>query len=118
MSVKQVARTVVDGRKVTFHVFDGEPVTGYVAGMDDYNWLVISPRGTKHLIHKGSCPRIDLHDLVTYPDEENHEQIEKVVGPFRRYCSSQIFGREEMPPAPPTDINLGRRRRPVQGEAS
>lgn len=115
MSVKQIARTVVDGRKVTFHIFDGEPITGYVAGMDDYNWLVVTPAGDKHLVHKGSCPRTDLHDEPTYRAEPNHEEIERVVGPFRRYCSSQFFGRDEMPSDPQQPSDNGRRRRPSQG---
>lgn len=115
MSVKQIARTVVDGRLVTFHIFDGEPICGYVAGMDDYNWLVVTPAGDKHLVHKGSCPRTDLHDESTYETEPNREEIEKVVGPFRRYVSATVFNREEMPSQQPTDITPGRRRRPSQG---
>jgi hypothetical protein len=94
MSSKQLARTVVHGRKVTFRFPTGDPISGYLGGMDDFHWLVVAPEsGLKHLIHKGSACIITLADTHTYESEPLRDQMEKVIGPFRRYVEEVFFGR-------------------------
>lgn len=83
MSSKQLARTVLDGKKVTFRVANEEPVTGYLCGMDDFHWMVLTADGEQHLIHK-TAPMISLSSVATYADEPGREQMEKIIGPFRR----------------------------------
>lgn len=93
MSSKQLARTVLDGKKVTFRFTSGEMVEGYLCGMDDFHWMVVTSEGRKHLVHKGSASIIDLADDPSYADEENHSSLEQVVGPFRRFVEGAYFGR-------------------------
>lgn len=96
MSSKQLARTVLDGRQITFRV-SGEQITGYLCGMDDFHWMVVTPLGNKHLVHKGSASVIDLADYSSYEREPNHALLEEVVGPFRRYVEAKFFGRQGAP---------------------
>ena len=93
MSNKQLARTVIDGRLVTFRLQNNDEIKGYLCGLDDFHWMVITPRGKKHLVHKGSASVIDLADDSTYPNEESRPELEEVVGPFRRYVETEFFGR-------------------------
>lgn len=100
LSTKQLIRTVLDGRKVTFHLHGGLEVTGYLCGMDDFHWMVVTPGGEQYLIHKASAPLIDLSDSAKkYASEpsEVHRRLEKVVGPFRRYVEVEFFGRTGAP---------------------
>lgn len=93
MSDKQLARTVLDGRKITV-VTVAREVTGYLCGMDDFTYMVISPEGRKSLVHKtGSV--IELDDDCTYADEPKHDILESVVGPFRAHliASQQVPNR-------------------------
>lgn len=95
MSNKQLARTVLDGKPVTFRFAKDDQVTGYLCGMDDFHWLIIESSGEKHLIHKGSAPRITLGDSASYADEANIKILEQVIGPFRRYVEQTFFGRAD-----------------------
>lgn len=96
MSSKQLAWTVVEGRKVTFRFPPSrEFIMGYLCGMDDFHWMVIDDLCKKHLIHKGSAAIIDLHDRATYADEPQHEKLEQVVRPFRHFVQERYFGRTE-----------------------
>lgn len=95
MSTKQLARTAIDGRLVTFRFpFGGETVQGYLCGMDDFHWMVITAQGEKHLIHKGSASVIHLSDVSTYSDEPLFEQLETIVAPFRTAMGVEYFGRQ------------------------
>ena len=104
MSTKQLARTVLDGRLLTFTPLVGEPITGYLCGMDDFHWMVVTPYGSKHLVHKASAPVIDFGDC-RYIEEPDHPVLEKVVGPFRRFVEAEFFGRQ---PQPPTTASIER----------
>jgi hypothetical protein len=84
MSTKQLARTVQDGRMVTFIHQVGER-TGYLCGMDDFHWMIVTPECRTHLIHKGSAPFIDPAPDATYRSEPNVDALERIVGPFRDY---------------------------------
>lgn len=83
MSSKQLARTVVDGRRINLTVSGLDQIlSGYLCGMDDFHYLIITPDCQTHLIHKGSAPAISLGGLL-YESEGRRDDLEKVVGPFR-----------------------------------
>lgn len=96
MSSKQLARTVKDGKLLSFR-FAGleENLTGYLCGMDDYHWMVVTASGSLHLVHKGGAIVIDIAFNRTYEFEENHSELEKVVAPFRKYVNQNFFGVSE-----------------------
>lgn len=97
VSTKQLAYTVRDGRIVAFHL-EGQVIAGYLAGMDGYHWLVITPSLEIHLVHK-SCARVDLGKLdqkASLPNEANKDEIERLVLPFRQWLRE----REIIPPGP------------------
>ena len=93
MSTKQLAQSVAHGRMVTFHTPVRE-VTGYLFGMDDYHWAVITAEGRKTLVHKGSASLIDFADESTYDTEDEHDRLERLVGPFRSSLAERKLIRE------------------------
>lgn len=107
MSTRQLARTVIDGRQVRFVATAGaDDIYGYLAGQDDYHWLVIMPDTKTALVHKGSTPQILLGE-ATYRDEPNFDELEKVVGPFRGFIERTMFGRESNDDDAPTQDGVG-----------
>lgn len=97
MSSKQMARTVLDGRMVSFRwPASNAEVTGYLCGMDDFHWMVIEPSTTKHLVHKGQTPMISFATKKTYDGEPNKAALEQVIGPFREALAEQGL----IPPRP------------------
>lgn len=82
MSDKQLARTVLDGRILTFTTSTGDIVTGYLGGMDNYHWLVVTPQKEQVLVHK-SAPKIKIGDK-SYANEQYQDGLEKVIRPFRQ----------------------------------
>lgn len=96
MSSKQLARTVVHGRKVSFQFPSGQVIEGYLCGMDDFHYMVVEPvTGQKHLIHKGGACIITLADESTYDVEPRFADLERVVAPFREYVDREYFGRQK-----------------------
>ena len=92
MSSKQLAKTVVEGRMVTFWFTTTlEPITGYLCGMDDFHWMVVTPHDEKHLVHK-SAALVDLHTESTYGDEIMRPLLDDVVQPFRGWVERTFFG--------------------------
>jgi hypothetical protein len=95
MHIKQLAQTVRYGRKVTFHVFDGDPVTGYLAGMDREYFLVLEPHhdGFKRWgIRRDGNPAFLLHGEQTYDSEAQKDALEEVIGPFRGWVNNRVLG--------------------------
>lgn len=91
VSNRQLAYTVRDGRRVTFHIPNLDPVLGYLAGMDDYHWLVVTPDLKLHLVHKGFS-RVDLGTLDQKGDlesEANKDEIQKLIRPFLQYLQKR-----------------------------
>jgi hypothetical protein len=82
MSSKQLARTVVDGKRVRFTTSAAVAVEGYLCGMDDYHWMVVTPGAEVVLVHK-SAPLIEIGVAGMYASEPNLDTIEKIVRPFR-----------------------------------
>lgn len=95
MSRKQIARTVLNGQQVTFlTAMSVEIATGYVYGMDDYHWAVVSPTGDTTLVHKAGT-HVRVHSEHTYEDEstEAREHLDGLVLPFRQWAEQTVFGR-------------------------
>lgn len=92
MSRKQIARTVLNGQQVTFESPSGSMVRGYVYGMDDYHWAVVSPNGQTSLVHKAGAPVIRIHPECTYEDELAKDDLEPLIRPFRQWVSEHVFG--------------------------
>lgn len=101
MSTKQLARTVLDGKRLRFRVpadnLHHPFLEGYLCGMDDFHWMIVTPEGHTHLIHKGSASVITIGDEPAYADEDRHDELEKLVGPFRTWVEQAIFGRDPQP---------------------
>ena len=87
MSSRQLARTVLDGRLLRFSLTSGSAIEGYLCGMDDYHWMVVTSSVEKHLIHKGATTHVTLLD-ASYDTEEKHADLEAIVGPFRRHLEN------------------------------
>lgn len=96
-SDREIAFAVRTGQQVTFHPAVGDPVTGYVCGMDDFHWKVIVPsnHNSIELIHK-TAPRVQVHPEPTY-DQDKTEAIEKIVAPFRSWVMKEFFQQGEEP---------------------
>ena len=106
MSSKQMARTVLDGRMVTFTwPQSGAMVTGYLCGMDDFHWMVIEPSTTKHLVHKGQSPLISFAAKKSYDGELNKAALEQVIGPFREALAEQGLIPPRSVPATPEGLS-------------
>jgi hypothetical protein len=95
LSTKQLGFAVKEGRQVHFEFPDREPITGYICGMDDFHWMVITPQGNKKLIHKGSASAIELPNEATYDTEPQKELLDSVVLPFRRWVLRTLFDQGE-----------------------
>ena len=100
MSTKQLLATVRDGRMVTFFLagVSGEnpgPVTisGYLAGIDDYHWLVFEPKEERlFLVHKGNVAAVEIDRESTYASGQTADS-EKVIAPFRGYVERWFRGK-------------------------
>lgn len=90
MSTRQIARSVLGGHKVTFAYERMEPVVGYVAGMDEYHWLVLDPKSLRRrLVHKGLAPIVDIDEEPSYLEEKRLADLEEVIAPFRKNLSER-----------------------------
>lgn len=91
MSSKQLARTVVDGRRITLvpNAANAPEITGYLCGLDDYHLFVVLPDGEKLLVSKGGIFTIRFAREATYQDEALRDELEQVVGPFRAYVQRE-----------------------------
>jgi hypothetical protein len=94
MSDKQLSQTVKYGRKITFQVFDGEPVVGYLAGMDEHYFLVLIPQKDgfrKVCVARLGCPSFELHPEASYVNEPHHDQMEEIIQPFRSWLVNRVL---------------------------
>lgn len=96
---KQLWQALKNGQMITFLIFDGEPVTGYLAGMDDEAYFVLEPRGTeffkKIIIQKHGTPQFEIHVDSTYHEDIPYfEEMEKIIAPFRTYVLHNHLGQQ------------------------
>ena len=91
MSSKQLARTVVDGRKITLvpSTSNAAEIVGYLCGLDDYHLFVVLSDGEKLLVSKGGIFTIRFAKECAYQDEPLRDELERVVGPFRAYVQRE-----------------------------
>lgn len=94
LSRKQIARSVLNGQQVTCTSAGIEVATGYVFGMDDFHWAVVSPGGETTLVHKAGT-HVKIHPDHTYDGlpEDQRETLEPMIRPFRDFVSKSVFGR-------------------------
>lgn len=94
VSSKQLAYTVKEGRMVTFQTVVGN-VEGYLCGMDDYHWVVVTPELRQYLVHKVAAGLIHLHKRSTYAKEPLIESLEVLVAPFREAMARQFWSSQQ-----------------------
>jgi translation initiation factor IF-1 len=86
MSMKQLLMSVYHGRRIRFEIFDGEPIEGYLAGIDHEYFKVVIPDGDKitvKLVYRPCNPTMDLRSESTYTNEPLHDTMEEIIAPFR-----------------------------------
>lgn len=102
MTERQLYASVVSGQKITFHVFDGDPIDGYLAGMDGERFFVLEPVGheratfRKQFVDRRSgSPVFEIHSDRAYRDEPAREAMDEIIGSFRKWISLNIMNRRE-----------------------
>lgn len=101
MSVQQLARATADGRKVTLHIFDADPVTGYLAAIDRKFFLMLVPTSdiddgyVRRMVARDKITLVDLHDNVTLLQEPSRTEMEQIIAPFRGWIVKRVLGRQE-----------------------
>lgn len=93
-SSKQLAHAATRGSRVTFTTTAGV-VSGYLVGMDDYHWVVVSPEdSTLHvtLVHKASSPIVNVGSSNNLQDEQDstREYVAQVGSAFFSWCSNNF----------------------------
>lgn len=92
---RQIYWSVRHGRRCTFVVFDSDPITGYVAGADRYNYLVVSAdeegKIRRCLVHKGSVSVIELHEESTLQQEPQRAELITAIAPYRNWVLRTYF---------------------------
>ncbi len=94
MTTRKLFASVRHGNRVRCWVHPASPtptVEGYLAGLDGERMLVLEP-GTasgfrQHYVAR-DCPRFEIETSSRYQDEPAHEDMEAVVGPFRRWIAT------------------------------
>ena len=89
VSSKQLAYGTLKGHMAEFTTPVGV-VQGYLCGMDDFHWLVVTPEVDIILVHKAQATLVNTHFKPLgiespYASEPRYEELEQIVGPFRRY---------------------------------
>lgn len=87
-SDRQIAFAVRDGKMVTVTISTGEKVTGYVFGVDDFHWLIITPHVETLMVHK-SAPSVLIHQKSTL--DAAHAEVQTLVSHFRSSVLRDYF---------------------------
>lgn len=96
-SDRQIYQAVKQGKAVQFVTVCGEKVTGWVFGMDDYHWGVVTPTGEVHCVHK-SAPLMTVTDhLLERQAVGTREDIEPLVQPFYERVMREHFRTSPVP---------------------
>lgn len=101
MSVQQLARATADGRKVTLHIFDADPVSGYLAAIDSKFFLMLVPDAksddgyARRMVARDKITLVDLHDDATLLTEPSRNAMEQIIAPFRSWVMRKVLGRQE-----------------------
>lgn len=99
IALRQLAETVVHGRKVAFFV-EGDRHEGYLAGFDadTFFFLVPPTRGDdvkQFLVPRTPQPILEISGDSTYERENWHRKMERVIRPFRQYVQGNILSATE-----------------------
>jgi hypothetical protein len=116
MMEKQLYASVKMGRRITFHVFDGDDISGYLAGMDSERFFVLEPHNESfrhQFISRGAgTPVFQIHEAVAgfrLEDEDCREEMDAIITPFRKWIVSNMSQRPEDEPRPGRAKNKQRR---------
>lgn len=96
---KQLWQALKNGQLITFLIFDGEPVTGYLAGMDDDTYFVLEPRGTSYFkkifIKKHGNPMFEIHQENSYTEDIPYfDDMERIIAPYRTFVLHNHLGQQ------------------------
>lgn len=108
MSIKQIAQAVRNGQRVTFHIFDSDDITGYIAGEDAQYFFVLEPTHEgflKKLIRKETNPVMELHETSSFQQEPFYAEMNEILAGYRTYLINELRRN-----------NSAKRRRPLQAE--
>jgi hypothetical protein len=101
MSMRQIAYSVTQGRKVTIESPAAKPAEGYIAGLDDENYLILCPEQTRDnrpTFIRRTMPRvgavITFHDERTFNAEPCFAEMDEIVTPYRTYLARNVLGRQ------------------------
>lgn len=98
MRAKQLVASVRQGRRINIDVLDEGQFSGYLAGWDDDTYFLLCPEDDhggrisspiKLLIPKTHILFIQLVDARTFREEPLHEEMERIVKPFRDALNNQ-----------------------------
>jgi hypothetical protein len=105
MIERQLYAAVKMGRRITFQVFDGDDISGYLAGMDSERFFVLQPAGDGSTFHHqfvsrsgAGTPVLQIHQAVEglrLEDEPCREEMEAIITPFRRWIIANVSQRPE-----------------------
>lgn len=91
-STSQIAWSVRDGKAVTAFLNGHEPIRGWVAGMDDYHWIVVDEEGHTTLVHK-SAPAMQIESSPSI--ESAPQAVQDRVSTFRDFLMREHFNHVE-----------------------
>jgi hypothetical protein len=97
MTEKQLGNSVLHGRMITFAQVNADPITGYLAGLDDDYFLVLVPDsdGVLHyLLKRDVIPWKEIHVKSTLREEAYREALESILEPFRKWVRETLLGIE------------------------
>lgn len=92
VSTRDMCKAAVDGRLLKIRLIDGHELCGYLAGMDDYHWKVVTPKLEVSLVHKAAAAVIVING-PTLAEESRREAIEAIIRPFQGFASG-LLGRQ------------------------
>lgn len=94
LSDKQVAQSVLDGKRVEATLPNGQSISGYVFGRDDYHWAIATPDGETVLVHK-SIPALRVAANAGLHMEPRRDDLEQMISPFRQHLLNQRHSHPE-----------------------
>lgn len=108
MTDKQLYASVTSGQKITFDVFDGDPISGYLAGLDEERMFVLEPIGHERIEFRkrfidrrsGGTPVFEIHSDHAYRTEPGREAMESIIGSFRQWIAKNILKYRDRSPRP------------------
>ena len=102
MTEKQLYTSVRNGQIISFHVFDAEPVQGYLAGMDTERFFVLEPYGPgradfrKQFVarHGTGTPLFEIHSGSRLLEEPCAEEMDAIIRPFWEWVSINVVNQQ------------------------